>query len=105
MSFDPHTFSRNAAVDIFGGVASVVLSARAQAQAQADSDATADTMAAWEEQADIHENVIRQLLAEREELQAMIRSQAEDVALLTAERDAALAYAADIRRHLEDAAD
>lgn len=96
MSFDPHQFGRNAAVDIFSGVTSAVLSARASAQAQADADATEGVMAEWEEQADVHERVIRQLLGERDQNRATIREQSEELAVLRAELASALLSQADM---------
>jgi hypothetical protein len=49
-AFDPHSFGRSAAVDIFGAgvaLAGVVSAAVANAQAMADADATARTVEEW----------------------------------------------------------
>ena len=75
MSFDPHSFSRNTGLTVFGAIASVAMAARANAQAVADETATAEAIQSWSE-----------VLADRDAQDDRIAELRGLVATLTTER-------------------
>jgi septal ring factor EnvC (AmiA/AmiB activator) len=84
-NFDAPSFSRSIATPLFAGLATAVLSARAQAQVRADAVATGAALDSWEQLVADQQAEIEALSRANAQLVAALNEQDETMLLLNAE--------------------